>query len=64
MRDNGQETDEEKSISKRVYDDSLALGVYVHRADKLKTDLLTSRPMVKIYLIDQKTGEYVKKEYR
>ncbi|XP_073483425.1 jouberin isoform X1 [Aquarana catesbeiana] len=63
VRDNGQETDEEKSISKRVYDDSLALGVYVHRADKLKTDLLTSRPMVKIYLIDQKTGEYVKKEY-
>ncbi|KAM5165433.1 jouberin [Mantella aurantiaca] len=63
VTENVQETDGEKRSFKCVYDDSLVLGVYVHRADKLKTDLVTSRPMVKIYLIDQKNGEYVKKEY-
>ncbi|XP_072266327.1 jouberin, partial [Pyxicephalus adspersus] len=62
LTENSQEVDEEKSGFKRVYDDSLVLGVYIHRADKLKTDLVTSRPMVKIYLIDQRTGEFVKKE--
>ncbi|XP_077145426.1 jouberin isoform X4 [Ranitomeya variabilis] len=45
-----------------VYDDRLVLGVYIHRSDKLKTDLKVSRPLVKIHFIDQKTGEYVKKE--
>ncbi|XP_075453507.1 jouberin isoform X4 [Ascaphus truei] len=53
---------EVKSISRNVYDDSLVLGVYIHRSDKLKTDLMVSHPMVKIHTFDQKTGEYVKKE--
>ncbi|XP_018412431.1 PREDICTED: jouberin, partial [Nanorana parkeri] len=63
VTENSEDIDEEKSSTKRVYDESLVLGVYVHRADKLNTDLVTSRPMVKIYLIDQKTGEHVKKDY-
>ncbi|KAM4693311.1 jouberin isoform 1-T3 [Discoglossus pictus] len=53
---------EEKSSSKRVYDDSLVLGVYIHKADKLKTDLMVSRPIVKVHIFDQKTGDYIKKE--
>ncbi|KYO19049.1 jouberin isoform C [Alligator mississippiensis] len=49
--------------SKLVFDDGLVLGVYIHRTDQLKTDLLVSHPMVKIHVIDQKTGLYVKKEH-
>uniref|UniRef100_A0A8C6UY69 Abelson helper integration site 1 n=1 Tax=Neogobius melanostomus TaxID=47308 RepID=A0A8C6UY69_9GOBI len=45
-----------------VFDDSLVLGVYVHRTDRLKTDLLISHPMVKIHVVDEITGQYVKKE--
>ncbi|XP_053237957.1 jouberin isoform X1 [Podarcis raffonei] len=48
--------------SKPVYDDSLVLGVYIHRTDRLKTDLMVSHPMVKVHVIDQKTGLYAKKE--
>ncbi|XP_034621490.1 jouberin isoform X5 [Trachemys scripta elegans] len=49
--------------SKLSFDDSLVLGVYIHRTDRLKTDLMVSHPMVKIHVIDQKTGLYVKKEH-
>uniref|UniRef100_A0A3Q0SS79 Abelson helper integration site 1 n=1 Tax=Amphilophus citrinellus TaxID=61819 RepID=A0A3Q0SS79_AMPCI len=47
---------------KPVFDDSLVLGVYIHRTDRLKTDLLISHPMVKIHVVDEITGQYVKKE--
>ncbi|XP_070698228.1 jouberin [Pempheris klunzingeri] len=47
---------------KPTFDDSLVLGVYVHRTDRLKTDLLISHPMVKIHVVDEITGQYVKKE--
>ncbi|XP_071381606.1 jouberin isoform X1 [Centroberyx affinis] len=46
-----------------TFDDSLVLGVYVHRTDRLKTDLLISHPMVKIHVVDEITGQYVKKEH-
>ncbi|XP_038585045.1 jouberin [Micropterus salmoides] len=46
-----------------TFDDSLVLGVYVHRTDRLKTDLLISHPMVKIHVVDDVTGQYVKKEH-
>ncbi|KAJ8399446.1 hypothetical protein AAFF_G00411580 [Aldrovandia affinis] len=45
-----------------AFDDSLVLGVYVHRTDRLKTDLMVSHPMVKVHVIDEVTGQYVKKE--
>uniref|UniRef100_A0A6Q2ZIV5 SH3 domain-containing protein n=1 Tax=Esox lucius TaxID=8010 RepID=A0A6Q2ZIV5_ESOLU len=45
-----------------AFDDSLVLGVYIHRTDRLKTDLLVSHPMVKVHVIDEITGQYVKKE--
>uniref|UniRef100_A0ABM5G4H6 Jouberin isoform X2 n=1 Tax=Pogona vitticeps TaxID=103695 RepID=A0ABM5G4H6_9SAUR len=47
---------------KPAFDDSLVLGVYIHRTDRLKTDLMVSHPMVKIHVVDQKSGLYVKKE--
>ncbi|XP_073431961.1 jouberin isoform X2 [Dendrobates tinctorius] len=56
------EDDVDNSSPGVVYDDRLVLGVYIHRSDKLKTDLMVSRPLVKIHIIDQKTGEYVRKE--
>ncbi|XP_063773447.1 jouberin isoform X2 [Pseudophryne corroboree] len=56
------EDGENRSIARHVYDDSLMLGVHIHRADKLKTNIMTSRPMVKIHIMDQQTGDYVKKE--
>lgn len=48
----------------QVFDDSLVLGVYIHRTDRLKMDLLVSHPMVKVHVVDELTGQYVKKENR
>ncbi|KAM8810364.1 jouberin [Eudromia elegans] len=49
--------------SKFGFDDDRVLGVYIHRTDRLKTDLLISHPMVKIHIVDQRTGLYVKKNH-
>ncbi|NWQ78083.1 AHI1 protein, partial [Columbina picui] len=49
--------------SKFGFDDDLVLGVYIHRSDQLRTDLLVSHPMVKIHVVDQITGLYVKKDH-
>ncbi|MBN3310867.1 AHI1 protein, partial [Amia calva] len=51
-----------QSLQRRAFDDSLVLGVYVHRTDRLKTDLLVSHPMVKVHVIDEMTEQYVRKE--
>ncbi|XP_070589669.1 jouberin isoform X2 [Erythrolamprus reginae] len=48
--------------SKPGFDDNLVLGVYIHQTDRLKTDFMVSHPMVKVHVIDEKTGLYVKKE--
>ncbi|XP_036398069.1 jouberin [Megalops cyprinoides] len=53
---------ESEGPQRPVFDDSLVLGVYVHRTDRLKTDLMVSHPMVKVHVIDEATGHYVKKE--
>ncbi|XP_019962576.2 jouberin isoform X2 [Paralichthys olivaceus] len=53
---------EAEAQQKPTFDDSLVLGVSVHRTDRLKTDLLISHPMVKIHVVDEITGQYVKKE--
>ncbi|XP_067336289.1 jouberin isoform X2 [Channa argus] len=45
-----------------AFDDSLVLGVNIHKTDRLKTDLLISHPMVKIHVVDEITGQYVKKD--
>ncbi|XP_061330997.1 jouberin isoform X1 [Pezoporus flaviventris] len=45
------------------FGDDLVLGVYIHRSDRLKTDLRVSRPMVKIHVVDQRSGLYVKKDH-
>lgn len=54
--------EEEQTEEKPAFDDSLVLGVYIHRTDKLKTDLMVSHPMVKVHVVDEVTGQYVKKE--
>ncbi|NXH17081.1 AHI1 protein, partial [Bucco capensis] len=45
------------------FGDDLVLGVYIHRSDRLKTDLLVSHPMVKIHVVDQRSGLHVKKDH-
>ncbi|NXD22487.1 AHI1 protein, partial [Spelaeornis formosus] len=49
--------------SKFGFSDDLVLGVYIHRSDRLKIDHLVSRPVVKIHIVDQRSGLYVKKDY-
>lgn len=49
---------------KCLLDDDLVLGVYIHRTDRLKSDFMISHPMVKIHVIDENTGQYVKKDDR
>lgn len=56
--------EEEQAEEKQAFDDSLVLGVYIHRTDKLKTDLMVSHPMVKVHVVDEVNGQYVKKEDR
>jgi len=56
--------EEEQAEEKQAFDDNLVLGVYIHRTDKLKTDLMVSHPMVKVHVVDEVTGHYVKKEDR
>ncbi|XP_056151400.1 jouberin [Lampris incognitus] len=53
---------EAETPQKPVFDDSLVLGVYIHRTDRLKTDLLISHPMLKIHVVNETTGQYVRKE--
>ncbi|XP_041828331.1 jouberin isoform X4 [Melanotaenia boesemani] len=55
------ETEQETS-EKPTFDDNLVLGVFIHRTDPLKTHLMISHPMVKIHVVDENTGQYVKKE--
>ncbi|NXP43574.1 AHI1 protein, partial [Heliornis fulica] len=45
------------------FDDDLVLGVHIHRSDRLKADILLSHPVVKIHVVDQRSGLYVKKDY-
>ncbi|NWX65530.1 AHI1 protein, partial [Promerops cafer] len=49
--------------SKFGFSDDLVLGVYIHRSDRLKIDHLVSHPVVKIHIVDQRNGLYVKKDY-
>ncbi|NXG52273.1 AHI1 protein, partial [Psilopogon haemacephalus] len=49
--------------SKLGFGDDLVLGVYIHRSDRLKTDLLVSHPVVKIHVVDQRTGLYIKEDH-
>ncbi|NWT12026.1 AHI1 protein, partial [Vireo altiloquus] len=49
--------------SKFDFSDDLVLGVYIHRSDRLKIDHLISHPVVKIHIVDQRSGSYVKKDY-
>uniref|UniRef100_A0AAQ5XJR3 SH3 domain-containing protein n=1 Tax=Amphiprion ocellaris TaxID=80972 RepID=A0AAQ5XJR3_AMPOC len=53
---------EPEAPEKPTFDDSLVLAVFIHRTDHLKTGILISHPMVKIHVVDENTGQYVKKE--
>ncbi|XP_059838469.1 jouberin isoform X2 [Hypanus sabinus] len=53
----------EQTKSNKIADDNLVLGVNIHRADLLKTDIMTSHPSVKVHVINEETGQYVRKEH-
>ncbi|XP_029982710.1 jouberin [Sphaeramia orbicularis] len=58
-----EDSETEAEVPQRpTFDDNLVLGVYIHRTDRLETDLLISHPMVKIHVVDEITRQYVKKE--
>ncbi|XP_067840929.1 jouberin isoform X2 [Heptranchias perlo] len=57
------EAEQQQQRPKYITDDSLVLGVYIHRADGLKTDILTSHPSVKVHVVNEISGQYVKKEH-
>ncbi|XP_037247891.1 jouberin [Falco rusticolus] len=61
--ENDEEMKNSETQSKFGFDDDLVLGVYIHRSDQLKTDLLVFHPMVKIHIVDQRSGLYVKKDH-
>uniref|UniRef100_W5NH86 Jouberin n=1 Tax=Lepisosteus oculatus TaxID=7918 RepID=W5NH86_LEPOC len=56
------QSEAQQSHLRHSFDDSLVLGVYIHRTDRLKTDLMVSHPMVKVHVIDETTGKYIRKE--
>ncbi|KAM4542068.1 jouberin isoform 2-T2 [Odontesthes bonariensis] len=60
VKEEGETAPEEPQ--KPTFDDSLVLGVFIHRTDRLRTHLMISHPMVKIHVVDENTGQYVKKE--
>ncbi|XP_062896500.1 jouberin isoform X1 [Mobula hypostoma] len=53
----------EQTKPNKIADDNLVLGVNIHRADLLKTDIMTSHPSVKVHVINEETGQYVRKEH-
>ncbi|XP_016060417.1 PREDICTED: jouberin isoform X3 [Miniopterus natalensis] len=73
VSDNNEDTDGDDGVHeitsrdglvypKCLLDDDLVLGVYIHRTDRLKSDFMISHPMVKIHVVDEITGQYVKKD--
>ncbi|KAG7263157.1 hypothetical protein CRUP_038030, partial [Coryphaenoides rupestris] len=48
--------EEELPQQQALDDPSLVLGVFIHRTDRLQTDLRLSHPMVKVHVVDELTG--------
>ncbi|KAM7060840.1 jouberin isoform 1-T2 [Acridotheres tristis] len=61
--ENDEEMKNSEISTQSKFDDDLVLGVYIHRSDRLKIDHLVSHPVVKIHIVDQRSGLYVKKDY-
>ncbi|XP_078505356.1 jouberin isoform X2 [Lissotriton helveticus] len=53
---------ENEMYSKRLIYENLVLGIFIHRTDKLKNDMIVLHPTVKIHVIDEKTGLHVKQD--
>lgn len=48
-------------LEKKRQDDGHVMCIVIHKADRLKTDLRISHPLVRVHVLDVNTGEYVKK---
>ena len=47
-----------------ITDDGFIVGLIIHRTDKLKSDFFMSQPVVRVHIIDVKTGASLKKQHR
>ena len=43
-------------------DDGRILQIAVHRTDRLKPDIVTCHPLVRVHLVDENTGAYLRKQ--
>ncbi|XP_028402688.1 jouberin-like [Dendronephthya gigantea] len=50
-----------RALEKKRQDDGHVMCIVIHKADRLKTDLRISHPLVRVHVIDVNTGEYIKK---
>ncbi|KAK5887045.1 hypothetical protein CesoFtcFv8_018020 [Champsocephalus esox] len=57
-----EQVDARQAPAAQLFDDSLVLGVFVHRTDGLQSDLLVSHPMVKVHVVEERSGAYLRKE--
>ncbi|KAK3916070.1 Jouberin, partial [Frankliniella fusca] len=53
--------DSENSQAVVQYTYEKIIGITIHRCDTLKIDSLIQHPMVRVHILDTKTGEYLKK---
>ncbi len=52
----------EEAAEPQIKDDGKVVCMIVHRTDKLKTDFYVSHPMIRVHVVDEQTGNYVKKQ--
>lgn len=47
-----------------IADAGRVLSITVHRADRLKTDLSITHPLVRVHVMDCETGKYIDKQHK
>lgn len=47
-----------------VEDDGRILAVTIHRTDKLKNDFYILHPLVRVHVVNERTGNYLRKQHR
>ena len=43
-------------------DDGRIMQIAVHRTDRLKPDIMTCHPLVRVHFVDENTGAYLRKQ--
>lgn len=53
---------ERKETFQRYVDDDRVAGVTIHRTDKLRANFFIMHPVVKVHIVDGKTGKHLIKQ--